>query len=169
LARTRVRSTGMADPISIAQDHDPDLTGFLEDVLELSAERHLRGPDAFLAAIEGLAEQFRALRLYRNEKSIEQRFESFADKRFQLIDEPEEYALAGDEVLVLSMALGDSAPVSVPALKRAMIHLSAVLKEENVPTVFGHLLKRLRQLARQYQDKELEAWVLGVVKSLPSE
>src|SRR3954469_14406405 len=125
----------MADSPSITPDHDPELSRFLEDVLELSAERHQRGPDAFLAALEGLADQYRALRLYRSDKSIEQRFESFAEKRFQLIDEPTEYALAGDEVLVLSMALGDAAPVAVPALKKAVARLSGVLLEENVPAV----------------------------------
>jgi hypothetical protein len=155
----------MTDP----PDHDPELSRFLEGVLELSTERHQRGPDAFLAALEGLADDFRALRLYRGEKSLEQRLDSFVEKRFQLIDEPSEYALAGDEVLVLSMALGDFAQLSVPALKRALVRLSAVLVEEGVVTVFGQLLKRLRQLARQHHDAELEAWVRGVVNALPSD
>jgi hypothetical protein len=153
----------------MAPDHDPELSRFLEAVLELSAERHQRGPDAFLAALDGLADDFRALRLYRNEKSLEQRLEGFVEKRFQLIDEPTEYALAGDEVVVLSMALGDFAAVSVPAVKRALVRLSAVLVEEGVPSVFGQLLKRLRQIARQHPDAELEAWVRGVVDALPSE
>jgi hypothetical protein len=159
----------MMDSTADAPDHDPELSRFLEGVLELSAERHQRGPDAFLAALEGLADDFRALRLYRSEKSLEQRLESFVEKRFQLIDEPGEYALAGDEVLVLSMSLGSSEPISVPAVKRALVRLSAVLVEEGVPSVFGQLLKRLRQLARQHHDAELTAWVRGVVNALPSE
>jgi hypothetical protein len=37
-----------------------------------------------------------------------------------------------------------------------------------VPTVFGQMLKRTRQLARQHGDRELSAWVQGVVNALPS-
>lgn len=150
-------------------DHDPELSGFLDAVVELSAERHQRGPDAFLAALERLEREFRALSQYRTARAIEQRLTRFAEKRFQLIDEPEEYALAGGEVLVLSMALGDAAQLAVPALQRALVRLSGVLTEADVPATFGQILRRLRQLARQHGDDELEAWVRGVINALPSE
>jgi hypothetical protein len=152
-----------------AADHDPELSRFLEQVVALSADRHARGPEAYLAAVHELADEFSALRKYRNERVLAERFMAFTTKRFELVDEPSEYALAGDEVMVLSMLLGDDVSLAFPALKQALERLSGVLGEEGVPAVFKQLLRRLRQLARQYHDAELEAWVAGVIGALPGD
>lgn len=159
----------MTDSEPSATEHDPELSRFLDRVVELSAERHVHGPDALLSALDGLGEEYRGLARYRTEKALTQSFEAFAEKRLSLVDEGAEYALAGDEVVLLSMALGESAPLAFGALKRTLIRLSAVLLEEDVPAAFGRVLKRLRHLARQHADTELEAWVRGVVDALPAD
>ncbi len=142
---------------------------FLDRVVELASVRHARGPEAFLAASGELAEEFRLLRKYRTDRILTERLEAFADKRFDLVDEASEYALASDDVLILSMALGDAANLALPALKRAVQRASSVLTEEGMPKAFGQLLRRARQLARQHGDSELEAWVAGVIGALPGD
>src|SRR5688572_30592723 len=109
------------------REHDPELAHFLDAVAALGAERLTLGPDAFLGALERLQSSFGELRRYRTERSLTQRLEAFADWRFDLVDEAEEYALACDEVVVLSMALGDASALAVPALKRAVDRASHVL------------------------------------------
>jgi hypothetical protein len=54
-------------------------------------------------------------------------------------------------------------------LKGAVELLASNLTEPEVPALFGQALKRLRQLARQHEDRELEYWVQGVIKYLPDE
>jgi hypothetical protein len=150
-------------------EHDPELSRFLEAVVDLSARRHNRGPDEFLALLEGLGETLRGLRKYRTDKTLTQSFDAFARKRYDLVDEPSEYSLAWDEVMVLTLALGDSAPLVFPALKQAIELMSMRLSEEGVPALFGQMLKRTRQLARQHGDKQLGAWVQGVIGALPGD
>ena len=150
-------------------DHDPDLARFFDAVVALSADRHSRGPESFLATLDDLEQTFRELRRYRTEKILRERLEAFVVRRFELVDDAEEYALACDETLVLSMALGDAAWLAVPALKRAVDRASHALTAPGVPPLFGQLLKRLRQLARKHADAELEAWVRGVASALPGD
>jgi hypothetical protein len=150
-------------------DHDPELGRFLDQVVDLSAQRHGRGPDEFLAAAEALVEVFQGLRRYRTEKTLMDGLRAFARKRFELVDEPSEYVLAWDEVMVLSMVLGEAAPLAFPALKQTIERMSEQLGQEGVPALFGQMLKRARQLARQHGDAELAAWVKGVVAALPGE
>jgi len=138
-------------------------------VVALSADRHTRGPEAFLSTLDDLELTFRDLRRYRTEKILRERLEAFVVSRFELVDEAEEYALACDETLVLSMALGEAAWLSVPALKRAVDRASHVLTAPGVPPLFGQLLKRLRQLAKNHADAELEAWVRAVASALPGD
>ena len=159
----------MPDSEPSETEHDPELSRFLDRVVELSAERHVHGPDALLADLGALGEEYRALARYRTDAVLARRFESFAEKRFGLVDDGAEYALAGDEVVLLSMALGEAAPLAFGALKRTLIRLSSVLGEEGVPAAFGQVLKRLRHLARQHGDTELEAWVRGVIDALPGD
>jgi hypothetical protein len=141
----------------------------LDAIVELSARRHSRGPDDFLEALGELADTFRGLRRYRTEAALAPRLEAFVRKRFDLVDEASEYALAWDEVVVLSMALEASAALLLPALKRAIERMSSRLAEEGVAALFGQMLKRTRQLARQHGDAELAAWVQGVVNALPDD
>jgi hypothetical protein len=148
-------------------EHDPELSRFFEAVIDLSARRHNRGPDEFLALLEGLGETLRGLRKYRTDKTLTPSLEAFARKRFDLVDEPSEYSMAWDEVMVLALALGDSAPLVFPALKHTIELMSSHLSEEGAPALFGQMLKRTRQLARQHGDKELGAWVQGVIGALP--
>jgi hypothetical protein len=150
-------------------EHDPELSRFLEAVVDLSARRHNRGPDEFLALLEGLGETFRGLRKYRTDKTLTHSFDAFARKRVDLVDEPSEYPLAWDEVMVLALALGDSVSLVFPALKHTIDLMSSRLSEEGVPALFGQMLKRTRQLARQHADAELGAWVNGVIDALPGD
>lgn len=150
-------------------DHDPELSQFLRGVEELSAVRHARGPDAFLEQVEVLATEFRQLRRYRSDRTLSAALEGYAAHRFALVDDASEYALAADEVLVLSIVLADATELVIPALKHAVSILSGVLTEEGVPASFGQLLKRLRDIARATGDAELEAWFAGVVDALPSD
>jgi hypothetical protein len=147
--------------------HDPELSRFLDAIVDLAAARRGLGPDAFLAELDERAEQFRRLRPYRTERALSQRLSAFARKRFELVDDASEYSIAGEEVMLLSTALQSSAPLAFPALKETIELLSGRLGEEGVPALFGKLLKHTRQLARQHGDAELVAWVRGVVGALP--
>ena len=148
---------------------DPELRRFLDAVVELSADRHAEGPEAFIARLEGLAGDLAGLRKYRTDRALIERFEAFAKKRFALVDDASEYALAGDEVLVLSLVLGTAAPLAVPAMKHAVLALSGALAGEGTPALFGQLLKRLQRVAREHDDKELAAWVADVARALPGD
>lgn len=150
-------------------DHDPELRQLLDQVVALSSDRHALGPEAYLAAAQALSDALLALCKYRSERVLSERFTAFADKRFDLVDDASEYALASDEVLLLSMLLGERVALAFPALKQALQRLSAVLGEEGVPAAFKQLLRRLRQLARQQHDADLEAWVAGVIGALPGD
>jgi hypothetical protein len=152
-----------------ANEHDPELAHFLDAVVDLSARRYSQGPDEFLAAIEGLAEDFRGLARYRTDAALAQRLEQFVRKRFDLVDDPSEYELAWEEVMVLALALESAVPLVFPALKRLIERISALLGEEGIPPLFGRMLQRTRQLARLHGDAELAAWVQGVVNALPSD
>jgi hypothetical protein len=161
-------SSGMSNrPVSAS--HDPELSRFLDGIVDLSATRHQLGPEAFIAGLEDRAEQFRLLLPYRTERALTQRLSAFARRRLELVDDASEYALATEEVMLLSTALESSAPLAFPALKATLELLSGKLAEQGVPALFGKLLKHTRQLARQHGDAELEAWVQGVVKALPDD
>src|SRR5688572_3750752 len=149
--------------------HDPELSRFLDALVDLAATRHQLGPDAFIAELDQRAEQFRRLLPYRTERALTQRLSTFARRRFELVDDASEYALATEEVMLLSTALQTSAKLAFPALKDALELLSGKLGEEGVVPLFGRLLKHTRQLARQHGDAELSAWVQGVVNALPDE
>jgi hypothetical protein len=148
-------------------EHDPELGRFLEAVVDLSARRHNRGPDEFLAQVQGLGDTFRGLLQHRTAETLSLSLGAFASKRFDLVDEPSEYPDAWDELMVLVLGVGESAPLVLPALKQAIERMSSHLSEEGVPALFGQMLKRTRQLARQHGDAELGAWVQGVIAALP--
>ncbi|HWO12791.1 MAG TPA: hypothetical protein VNN80_25005 [Polyangiaceae bacterium] len=148
---------------------DPELRRFLDAVVNLSAERHGRGPDAVIGSALELGHELEKLRKYRSDRVLCDRFEAFAKRRFALVDDPSECALAADEVLVLSLAAGDAAQLAVPAMQHAVRELSGALAEDGVPELFGQLLKRLQRLGRQHADRELLAWVEGVARALPGE
>lgn len=131
--------------------------------------RHARGPDAFLEQVGELAAELSQLRRYRTDRALSSRLETYAARRLDLVDEAGEYALAVDEVLVLSIVLSDAAELVVPALKRSLSILSGVLSEQGTAELFGQLLKRLRDIARASGDAELKAWVAGVVNALPGD
>lgn len=150
-------------------DDDPELRRFLDAVVELSADRHAQGPEAFIARLEGLGGELASLRRYRTDRALIERFEAFARKRFALVDEPSEYALAGDEVLVLSLVLGTAAPLAVPAMKHAISTLSGALAAEGAAALFGQLLKRVQRVAREHGDEELASWVAGIAHALPGD
>jgi hypothetical protein len=168
---TETPEVSSASPAPEAADHeyDPELASFLTRVTELSALRHGSGPEAFLARIDDLATELRELRKYRTDRALGPRLEAFAARRFELVDDSSEYALATDEVIVLSLVLADAPDLAIPALKRGVIILSAVLTEDGVPRLFGQLLKRLRDLSRQTGDLELKAWLTGVADALPGD
>jgi len=151
----------------VSASNDPELGRFFDALVDLAAARHQLGPEAFLAGLEEQAEQFRRLLPYRTERALVQRLSAFAQKRLELVDDASEYAIAIEEVMLLSTALESSAKLAFPALKATLEQLSGQLGEEGVPALFGKLLKLTRQLARQHGDKELEAWVQGVVNALP--
>ncbi|HTV23650.1 MAG TPA: hypothetical protein VMG12_33400, partial [Polyangiaceae bacterium] len=127
------------------------------------------GPDAFLAGLEEQSAQFQRLLPYRTERALTQRLTAFARKRFELVDDPSEYEVATEEVLLLSSALGSSAKLAFPGLKASLELLSGKLTEDAVPALFGKLLEQTRRLARQHGDSELLAWVKGVIAALPDE
>lgn len=149
--------------------HDPELGRFFDALVDLAAERHRLGPDVFLAALEEQSEQFQRLLPYRTERALTQRLEAFARRRFDLVDDPSEYVIATEEVLLLSSALGSSAKLGFPALKASIEALSGKLTEAGVPALFGKLLEHARRLARQHEDTELSAWVKGVIAALPDD
>lgn len=150
-------------------DHDPELAEFLEAVTDLSAARHALGPESFLEQLTEREVAFQALRKYRSDRTLSTRFEDFVKRRFDLVDEAAEYALAMDEVQVLSLVLDGARSLVIPALKHAIIISSGLLLEEGVPKLFGQLLKRLRVLARSENDPDLTAWVQGAIANLPDE
>jgi hypothetical protein len=150
-------------------EHDPELARFLDAIVDLSAQRHSRGPDEFLDALGELADTFRGLRRYRSEAALGPRLGAFVRKRFDLVDDASEYALAWDEVVVLTMALENCAPLVFPALKSAIERMSARLAADGIPALFGQMLRRTRQLSRQHGDAELAAWIQGVINALPGD
>lgn len=149
--------------------HDPELSKLLRGVEELSAVRHARGPDVFLDQVGTLAAELQALRKYRSDRALSARLEEYSAHRFSLVDDPSEYALAADEVLVLSIVLADSPELVTRALQRSVSILSGALREEGVPALFGQLLKRLRDIARKTGDPGLKFWLDGVVNALPGD
>lgn len=149
--------------------HDPELSKLLRSVEELSAVRNAQGPDAFLDQVHTLAAELQTLRKYRSDRALSARLEEYAAHRFALVDDASEYALAADEVLVLSIVSAEAPELVTRALQRSVSILSGVLIEEGVPALFGQLLKRLREIARSTGDPGLKFWLDGVVNALPSD
>lgn len=150
---------------------DLELERLLAAVNELAAsvgvEQARAAPDAFPERVAELRGQFAALHAVRDDVELECRLLDYAEHRFALVDEAREYARATEELLTASLVLADAPKLIAPALQRAIVRLSAVLSEPGVPQLFGRLLRRLRELARQSGDSDLRAWVDGVVASLP--
>lgn len=148
-------------------DADWDLERILTDVSDLAQSLPLGDSQAFLDRMA--AARARCTNLCRGLPipALQRRCVEYAEQRMQLVDEPEEYGLATDELIALSLVFGDAPLVVAPALQRGVVLLSNVLTEANVPQQFARLLRQLRALARQSGDSELRAWVDGVVRSLP--
>ena len=70
---------------------------------------------------------------------------------------------------MLSLVLGTSAPLAVPAMKHAVVTLSGALASDGATAMFGQLLKRLQRLARDHGDQELAAWVTDIARALPGD
>jgi hypothetical protein len=150
-----------------APAHDEELAQFLHGVTELAALRKTMGPDEFLSASDGLAAQFSTLQAQRAAHALEQHLEAFVRHRFELVDEASEYSCAGEETMVLSLALRQSPGLVIPALKAGVVGLSHALAEPEVLPLFSGFLRQLKALAQQTDNPELRDWVQQVVASLP--
>lgn len=147
---------------------DLRLEHFLDRVLNLSQTQRSSGPDAFLAEVDVLRAELTSLQQSHSEEVLRGSFEAFAQHRFELVDSGEEYATAAEEILVLSMVAAEAPTLCIRALQQGVVALSSVLAEEGVVEQFGKLLRRLRQVARQTRDAELQAWLAGVAAALPA-
>lgn len=156
-------------PSSPEPEFDQGVATLLDRVVELSARQSGTDPESFLAEVEKLKTDFRAIVGSRDEVELRAHFEDFARHRFTLVDDGSEYALAAEEVLVLSMVVSDAPESCTRALQESIITLSGVLLEPGVPPKFTQLLRRVRQIARQTGSSELRAWVDGVVAALPAD
>jgi len=151
---------------------DPELSQLLSEVNDLAATSSREAaldPDAAWQRISALSERFASVRAKIPEVELVARLNDYAGHRFDLVDDAEEYAAAGQEILTLSQVLGDAPLVVAPALQQTLVRLTSLLGEPEVPQLFGKLLRRLRELGRQSGDPELKAWVDGVISALPSE
>jgi hypothetical protein len=149
--------------------YDPELARWLEEVVDLSGAQAGVGPEEFFERSAELSREFAELLRFRSPSALERSLLGFAERRFRLVDVGDEYADAGNELLVLAAVLGSNAGLAVPALKRGVVELSAVLSEPGAVGAFGKLLKHLRAHARAANDAELGHWVREVVKALPGE
>ncbi|HVZ33440.1 MAG TPA: hypothetical protein VG963_13500 [Polyangiaceae bacterium] len=136
-------------------------------MIELARERESAGADAFLERLGSLRLRFTELAKTRDPELLEAVIGAFASHRFDLVDEPREYAEATSELLCLSLVASEVPERVIRALQDGVVRLSGVLAEEGVPQLFAQLLKRLRELARARQDAELRAWVDAVISALP--
>ena len=154
--------------MSDADAETPDeLDRLLGEVNDLAASLPLGNSEAFLARVAAVRGRAASLSAYVPATTLTRRCVEYAEHRLSLVDEAEEYGLATDELITLSLVLAD-APVQVaPALQRGVVLLSNVLAEPGVPQQFARLLRQLRALARQSGDGELRAWIEGVVRALP--
>jgi hypothetical protein len=147
-----------------------ELERLLIDVNELAASvsvEQARAGDAFAERVAELRARFARMLALLDPVQLDQRLSEYAEHRMQLVDESEEYARATEELLTLSLVLIDAPEAAAAALKRGCVRLSGVLSEPGVPRLFGRLLRRVRELARQTGSVELRAWVDGVMASLP--
>lgn len=155
---------------------DVELERLLLDVTELSAalgpQQARAESDPFLERVAELGRRFASLRSRQSENDLSLEvlqacLIAHAEHRFKLVDVPEDYARATEELLTLSLVLSDAPELVAPALQRGIVRLSAVLTEPGVPRQFGRLLRRLRELARQSGSVDLQAWVDGAIGALP--
>jgi len=92
---------------------------------------------------------------------------SFAERRLRLIDDRSEYRVAGNEMLMLSMALLHHEEAASEVLKLTLLELSNDLSAPGAAVIFGRLLKRLQGLARKRRDTGLLFWVEAIASALP--
>jgi hypothetical protein len=136
-------------------------------VNDLAASLPLGNSEEFLARVASVRGRAASLAAYVPAATFTRRCLTYAERRLSLVDEPEEYGLATDELITLSLVLADAPRVVAPALQRGVVLLSLVLAEPGVPQQFARLLRQLRALARQSGDGELREWIDGVVSALP--
>lgn len=154
--------------MSDAAAETPDeLDRLLADVNDLAASLPLGDSEAYLARVATVRGRAASLAAYVPAATLTRRCVEYAERRLGLVDEAEEYGLATDELITLSLVLADAPTVVAPALQRGVVLLSNVLAEPGVPQQFARLLRQLRVLARQSGDGELRAWIDGVVRVLP--
>lgn len=154
--------------MSDADAETPDeLDRLLGEVNDLAASLPLGNSEEFLARVTAVRSRAASLAAYVPAATLTRRCVSYAERRLSLVDEAEEYGLATDELITLSLVLADAPAVVTPALQRGVVLLSNVLAEPGVPQQFARLLRQLRALARQSGDGELRAWIDGVVSALP--
>ncbi len=146
---------------------DPELSEFFDQIVRLAAA-HLR-PDDFLRELDVATKRFEALESSRKEESLRGAIERFAKHRLRLVDVAREYAEAGNELLVLSMALNRAPQMAAAALKIGIDGLSHDLHAPGAAPLFAKLLRRLKAVARESGDAEMLAWLRAVVSTLPDE
>lgn len=150
-----------------AAEMDGELERLLGDVSDLAAVLPLGDSEAFLERVAAVRSRFASACERLPAGAVTRRCVAYAERRLQLVDEAEEYGLATDELITLSLVLADAPLLVAPALQRGVVLLCNVLSEPAVPQQFARLLRQLRALARQSGDSELRAWIDGVVRALP--
>ncbi len=148
-------------------DRDAELERLLGEVTDLAAVLPLGDSEAFLQRVADVRARAVSLCEHLPAAALTSRCVAYAEHRLSLVDEAEEYGLATDELITLSLVLADAPALAAPALQRGVVLLSNVLAEPGVPQQFARLLRQLRALARQSGDGELRAWIDGVVRALP--
>jgi hypothetical protein len=144
-----------------------ELDRLLGEVNDLAASLPQGDSEVFLARLAEVRARAASLSAYVPAGTMKRRSVAYAEHRMQLVDQAEEYGLATDELITLSLVLADAPLLVAPALQRGVVLLSNVLAEEGVPQQFARLLRQLRALQRQSGDAELRAWIDGVVRALP--
>jgi hypothetical protein len=144
-----------------------ELERLLGDVSDLAASLPLGDSEAFLERVAAVRTRAAELAGWVPAGTLRRRAVEYAERRLQLVDEAEEYGLATDELITLSLVMADTPALVAPALQRGVVLLSHVLSEPGVPQQFARLLRQLKALARQSGDGELRAWIDGVVSALP--
>jgi hypothetical protein len=150
-----------------APEAELEVERLLGEVSDLAAALPLGDSEAFLARIAAARARFTSLFQGVPAAALTRRWVAYAEQRFKLVDEPEEYGLATDELITLSLVLADAPLQVAPALQRGVVLLTNVLSEPGVPQQFARLLRQLRALARQSGDDQLRYWVDGLVRALP--
>ena len=146
---------------------DPALSEFYDYIVQLAARS--TSPPQLLADLDAAGARFGGLAAERESSSLQESVEQFARHRLQLCDVESELAEAGNEVLVLSMALNDFPLLAAAALKVCIDALSHQLAAPGAVDMFAKLLRRLKAVATTGGDEHTLEWVKDVVAALPSE